>query len=245
MNIIETFCIAGLFALIFIFGEKLFTGYWSHKRRALSIAGGAAVAYVFIHLLPELARATEAFVAMTPSGSLPLPEFRVYTAALVGFVLFYGLEHMVKWSRHSGHREKAGSGVRDPILIFHIGGFVLYVGLISYLMVRSIDEREIPVLLYGTAMGLHFLSTGHSLHREHGRMYDVCGRWALALAALGGWVCGVLVELPKQITITMLGLVSGGVVMNSTIAELPGENDGRFIPFGIGAVAYAGLLLLL
>jgi hypothetical protein len=166
----------------------------------------------------------------------------VYAAALVGFVLFYGLEHMVDWSRHASTREKAGSGIRDPILVLHIGGFVLYVGLISYLMVRGINEREVPVLLYGTAMGLHFLSTGHSLHREHGRMYDVCGRWALALAALGGWVCGVLVELPKPIAITLLGLVSGGVVMNSTIAELPGEKDGRFVPFCIGAVANAALL---
>jgi hypothetical protein len=245
MNIIETFCLAGLFGAIFVFGEKLFPGYRSHKRRALSVAGGAAVAYVFVHLLPKLARAGKTFVEIMADRPLPLPEYRVYVAALVGFILFYGLEHMAYWSRHSGPREKPREGVRDPILILHIGGFALYAGLISYLMVRSIDERAVPVLLYGLAMGLHFLSTGHSLHREHGRMYGICGRWALALAVLVGWACGVLVELPKPIAITLLGLVSGGVVMNSTIAELPGENDGRFIPFGIGAVAYAGLLLLL
>jgi hypothetical protein len=242
MNLIETFCLASLFAAIFVFGEKFSAGYRTHRRRALSAAGGAAVAYVFVHLLPELARASETFVAITTAQPLPWPEYRVYAAALVGFILFYGLEHLVHWSRHSGHREKAGSGVRDPILILHIGGFALYAGLISYLMVRSIDEREIPVLLYGTAMGLHFLSTGHSLHREHGRMYDACGRWALALAALGGWVWGALVELPKPIAITLLGLVSGGVVMNSMVAELPGEKDGRFVPFCLGAAAYAVLL---
>jgi hypothetical protein len=245
MGLVETFCLTGLFAAVFIFGEKLFTGSRTHPRRVLSLAGGAAVAYVFVHLLPELARASETFVGLTTAQTLPWPEYRVYAAALTGFVLFYGLEHMVHWSRHAGPRERSGEDARDPILVLHIGGFALYAGLISYLMVRGIDERAVPVLLYGIAMGLHFLSTGHSLHREHGRMYDVCGRWALALAVLAGWVCGVLVELPKQITITLLGLVSGGVVMNSTIAELPGEKDGRFIPFGIGAVAYAGLLLLL
>jgi hypothetical protein len=149
---------------------------------------------------------------------------------------------MAAWSRHAGPWERRGSGFRDPILVLHIGGFALYVGLISYLMVRGIDEREVPVLLYGAAMSLHFLSTGHSLHREHGRMYDACGRWALALAALGGWLCGVLVELPKPTAITLLGLVSGGVVMNSMIAELPGEKDGRFVPYVLGAAAYAMLL---
>ena len=55
-------------------------------------------------------------------------------------------------------------------------------------------------------------------------------------------MCGVLVELPKPIAITLLGLVSGGVVMNSVIAELPGEKDGRFVPFCLGAAAYAVLL---
>jgi len=244
MNIIETSCLAGLLAASFVFGENLFTGYRTHQRRALSVAGGAAVAYVFVHLLPELARAGETFVEITADRPLPWPEYRVYGAALIGFVLFYGLEHLVHWSRHSGSRERPGAGVRDPILILHLGGFALYAGLISYLMVRGIDEREVPVLLYGIAMGLHFLSTGHSLHREHGRMYDACGRWALALAVLAGWLCGVLVELPKPITITLLGLVSGSVVMNSMIAELPGEKDGRFVPFCLGAAAYAVLLLL-
>jgi len=106
MNIPETLCIAVVFAAIFIFGEKLDIVYQTHKRRALSAAGGAAVAYVFIHLLPELARAGKTFVEITADKSLPLAEYRVYVAALAGFVLFYGLEHMVRWSRLSGRRNR-------------------------------------------------------------------------------------------------------------------------------------------
>ena len=45
--------------------------------------------------------------------------------------------------------------------------------------------------------------------------------------------------------ITSLALVSGGVVMNSMVMELPTEKDGRFWPFVTGAVAYTGLLLLI
>ena len=238
MNIIETLCIASLFAAIFVFGEKLHLVYQTHKRRALSVAGGAAVAYVFIHLLPEMARAGTEFVKITADRSLPMPEYRVYVAALAGFVLFYGLEHLVHWSRRSGRREQADYGISDPAFILHIGGFALYAGLISYLMVRGIDERSVPILIYGIAMSLHFLSAGYSLHNEYGRMYDICGRWILAGAALAGWACGVLTEFPKPVVITMLGLVSGGVVMNSMIVELPGEKDGRFLYFCAGAAAY-------
>ena len=242
MNIPETLCIAVVFAAIFVFGEKLHIIYRTHKRRALSAAGGAAVAYVFIHLLPELARAGKTFVEITADRSLPLPEYRVYVAALVGFVLFYGLEHMAHWSRLSGWRDKPGYGISDPIFLLHIGGFASYVGLISYLMVRGIDEESVPLLIYGVAMGLHFLSIDHSLYEEHSSMYDKFGKWILAGAILIGWGCGVLTEFQKPVVITMLGLISGGVVMNSMIVELPGEKDGRFLPFCAGAAAYAALL---
>jgi hypothetical protein len=201
-----------------------------------------AVAYVFIHLLPQLERAGKTFVEITVNQGLPLPEYRVYVAALVGFVLFYGLEHMVHWSRHSGRREKQGYGVCDPIFILHISSFALYAGLISYLMVRGIDERAVPVLIYGIAMGLHFLSIDYSLRHEHGRLHDKFGKWILAGAAMAGWACGILTEFPKPMVITMLGLVSGGVVMNSMIVELPGEKDGKFLPFCAGAATYTVLL---
>lgn len=242
MNIIETFCIAGFLAAIFVWGEKLHFGGETRERRALSAAGGAAVAYVFIHLLPELAQAEDTFVEITANWSLPLPRYRVYVAALTGFVLFYGLEHMVHWSRHSGLGGRPGYRVSDPIFVLHIGGFALYAGLISYLMVRGIDDKAVHILIYGIAMGLHFLATGHSLHQEHGRRYDRYGRWALAAAVLAGWGCGVLAAFPKPIVITLLGLVSGGVVMNSMIVELPGEEEGTFVPFCLGAAAYAVLL---
>jgi len=245
MNIIETLCLASLFAAIFVFGEKLHIVNQIHKRRALSAAGGAAVAYVFIHLLPELVRAGETFVKTTKGRPLPVPEYRVYLAALAGFVLFYGLEHMVHWSRRSGRPEQTGYGITDPIFMLHIGGFALYAGLISYLMLRGIDEKSVPILIYGIAMGLHFLSTGNSLHHEHGHIYDICGRWFLAAASLTGWACGALIEFPKPVVITMLGLVSGGVVMNSMIVELPGEKDGKFLPFCAGAAAYTILLFFI
>ncbi len=242
MNFFETLCISGLFATIFIFGGKLDIGYRTHKRRALSAAGGAAVAYVFIHLLPELDRAGKTFVEITAANALASPEYRVYVSALAGFVLFYGLEHTVRWSRLSGRWEQAGYGIGDPIFLLHIGGFAFYVALISYLMVRSIDVKSVPILIYGIAMSFHFLSVDHSLHHEHGGLYDKFGKWILAGAALTGWICGILTEFPKPVIITLLGLISGGVVMNSMIVELPGEKDGRFLPFCAGAAAYTALL---
>jgi hypothetical protein len=41
-----------------------------------------------------------------------------------------------------------------------------------------------------------------------------------------------------------MGLVSGGVIMNSTIMELPHEKEGKFWAFVLGAVLYAAIMLL-
>ena len=53
-----------------------------------------------------------------------------------------------------------------------------------------------------------------------------------------------LTQVAKPVVITGLGLVSGGVVMNSMVIELPDGREGRFWPFALGAIGYAGLLFM-
>ena len=243
MEILETFIGSFLFALIFLFGNKLEGPLGSSHGRVLSAAAGVSIAYVFVRMLPELEEAGRTFVEATAHRRLPIPELRVYVSALFGFVLYYGLEHLVKWSRVKGRRNSPDYGSRDPVFLLHIGGFALYGWLVSYLMIRSISEKPVHILLYTLAMGLHFLALGNSLEREHGNLYVRPGRQILAAAVLAGWLCGFLAEFPKPVVITLLGLISGGVVMNSMIMELPSEKEGRFGAFCAGAGAYAMLLL--
>jgi hypothetical protein len=62
---------------------------------------------------------------------------------------------------------------------------------------------------------------------------------------LAGWSVAMISEIPRMAIITSLAVVSGGVVMNSMVMELPSEKDGRFWPFDSGAAAYTALLLLI
>jgi hypothetical protein len=209
---IDTLLAALLFATIFIFGWRL------HRTRTpravLSLGAGATASYVFVRMLPELGEAQTAFVAASAGRALPAPELRVYTAALLGFIVFYGLENLVAW-------------------------------LVTYLMVRGISETRLPIALYAVAMGLHFIGVDHALLREHGATYMRVGRFVLAAAALAGWSVAMMTEISRAAIITSLGLISGGVVMNSMVMELPTEKDGRFWPFVVGAAAYTALLLLI
>ena len=228
-------------AAIFLIGGVV---HAASPRVALSIGAGVSTAYVFVYMLPELSEAGAAFVAATADRALPVPRLRVYGAALVGFLVFYGLENMVA---SSGERKTRDEGARETlhlVEVAHIGGFAAYAWLVSYLMIRGVTNEPVPIVLYTVAMGLHFLGIDHSLRRDHGAAYDHVGRFVLGGAVLLGWLVAELMAVATPIVITGLGLVSGGVVMNSMVMELPDRQDGRFWPFALGAIGYAGLLVI-
>jgi hypothetical protein len=78
---------AGLAAIhVFVGAMRFLDGV--PRSRWLSAAGGAAVAYIFPHLLPELA------ATLRKAG---LDAERVYfVLALIGLVIFYGIERRVR-----------------------------------------------------------------------------------------------------------------------------------------------------
>jgi zinc transporter ZupT len=234
-----------LLAGTFILGGRLKIGVKTHRRRWLSVAAGISTAYVFVQLFPEMFKAQEVFTKATAGGRLPFAEQRVYTSALAGFILLYGLEHLVAAPRQRRREERVTEGKGDLVYYLHIGGFAIYGGLVSYLMVDEGKRGLLFLILYFVAMFLHFLGADHSLRREHGRLYDRSGKWVLAGAVLTGWVAGSLSSIPETVLATLQGFVGGGVVINSMIMELPKENDGRFWPFCGGALGYALIILLI
>ena len=244
MREIETLAAALAFAAVFLFGQRFEVRRKGWRRAAVSAGAGAAVAYVFVDLLPELGEAGESFVRATALQALWYVESHVYVAALIGFVVFYGLEHLVTWSRQPT-TDASGDAQDSPVFVIHIGGFSAYVAMVSYMMVRGTGSAAVSVALYAVAMGLHFLSIDHSMLREHGAKYLWPGRFILAGAVLAGWACGTLIEIPALIGCTLMGLVAGGVIMNSTIMELPREKEGRFWAFLLGAAGYTIILLSL
>jgi hypothetical protein len=227
-------------ACTFIFGRYLRGPFADAPRRVLSAAAGVSVAYVFIRALPEMSEAQDVFTRATLNRGLPFPERRVYMAALLGFLLFYGLENMV--SRSAARGRIQGEPAAGLSYKLQLGGFAAYCGLVGYLMVH---QRSLPTLLYLIAMTLHFLAVNHSFEREYGFTYDHGGRWILAAAVVVGGVAGVFTSMSEEMLATLLGFNSGGVVINSMVMELPTEKEGRFWWFTLGAVGYSILLLLI
>ena len=237
-EIVGTGVAALLFAGTFLVGGHLHPLRWILRddRSLASFGGGVATAYVFIHVMPEMHVSRSAFAA---SASVPLrfEGMAVYLLALVGFLTFYGVDHHRRRARRT--QEASGATAFD----LHIGGFAAYVFLMSYLLVHGLENNATSTTLYAVAIIFHLLALDHALRSEHSTRYPRIGRYVLAAAALLGWATAVLIALPQVVLPLLVAFISGAIVMNSMIMELPTEKDGRFLAFAAGGIAY-GLLLV-
>lgn len=235
LPLVASLSAVGLAAVHLLVGEGV-DSETGAGRSALSAAGGAAVAYVFVLLLPEIAH----FVIEDPRVSEgSLTEEAIYGVALTGFVVFYGLEALV--AQNTGEQSEL-----PPVVFWgYISVFALYSGLIGYLLFHQEVPGVVNLLLYTVAMGLHFSITDYGMRRHLGTQYDRVGRWVLAGATLAGATVGLATVGQPLVVTGLFAFVSGGIVLNVIKEELPEAERGRFRSFFAGAVAYTFVVTLI
>ena len=209
------------------------------ERATASFAGGTAAAYVFLHLLPELAEGNEAIGRVLEQRVEPTPllDLAVFAVALGGFLTFYGLERLA--------RRPVPGGTEAPGRVFalHLGAFALYNALIVYTMPLRLRTGVGFAVLFAVAMGLHFVLTDRGLAENYPRRFRAWGRYVLAGALLLGWAA-VAVAAPASTTLVSLlvAFLGGSVLLNVFKEELPSTGRSSFGWFLAGLALYAGLL---
>lgn len=228
-----------LFAATFLFGGRVhpMQSIVRDRRSIVSFGAGISTAYLFVRMMPELADARDALDLDRLGANIN--SMIVYLFALVGFLLVYGLDNF----RHI-RRASAASGRGTSDIRSRDWGMVLYVLVLTYVMVQETDKSPIETMQYAIAISFHFLAVDHSLRDEIGDDYDRKDRFVLAAMCLSGWLAAQLIELPAAAKALLLAFVSGGVIVNSAIMELPTERDGRFIPFAIGSLLFGVVLMI-
>jgi len=229
-----TLAAALVLASIYVFGHRLRTK--SHHRRWVSVAAGVSVAWVFVDLLPEISENQAKFSTGPHRGMAIFPEQAIYLAAMLGFVLFYAL-YIAGGVEEDGEPSQVFSSLR-------VAAFAGYSALIAYLLIHNVWKDATTLVLYTLAMSFHFLLVDHSLFSDHYGRYEGRLRWILAMAVLAGWFVGILTSIPDQWMARIIAFVSGGVLMNSVVVELPEGRGGRFWPFALAAAAYSAVLLV-
>ena len=214
------------------------------RSKWLSMAGGASVAYVFIHLLPELHEWQEIF-AETDTG-FAFISHHIYLVAVLGLAVFYGLERAAKLSEESTREANAVEEQKHSAQVFwlHISSFAVYNAFIGYLLIHRDVESIQGLILFSVAMGLHFLVNDYGLLDHYEKRYLKKGRWIVTGAIILGWVIGALTEISEMGLSLIFAFIAGGVILNVLKEELPEERKSNFWAFLSGVAGYTALLLL-
>ncbi|MDP8925030.1 MAG: hypothetical protein M3O34_19455 [Chloroflexota bacterium] len=243
MTLVAGLLAVGLAAVHLVAGKLRFLDVIP-RSRWLSGAGGVSVAYVFIHILPDLSRHQD--VMQETFGSvLGLVENHAYLVALVGLATFYGLEHAARASRAERRQGSAGDEMSSGVFWIRMLSYGVYNALIGYLLLHREEPGLRSLLFFFTAMALHFVVNDYGLRQDHKGAYDRVGRWVLAAAPLLGWAIGATTTIHAAAVGVLFAFLAGGVILNVLKEELPEERASRFGAFALGAAGYAALLLAL
>lgn len=217
----------------------------------LSAFAGVSVAYVFVHLLPELAEGQRAIEGEEGAGAgaeagplLDFLEHHVYLMALLGLALFYGVEQHSLASRRGRHARSGDDRTEGGAFWLSILSFAVYNTVIGYLLLRGELEELSSLALYTTALAVHFVINDFGLREHHKDAYESTGRWIIAAGVLAGWLLGVLTDVPERAIAFVVAFIAGGIVLNVLKEELPADREARILPFLTGAALYTVVLQL-
>ncbi len=192
----------------------------------LAAGAGIGIAYVVVHLLPEIAVGAEV-VRRSTEGRLPYAELHAYLLVLIGIIGTL----LLRAAQNGLHGMSPHPRVRivQPALSALIVGYLLAVR----------DNTDVgPILLFTLAIGLHVALNAHGLAVK---LKSPQGGTVLAAAIAVGYVAGLGWEAPPVVVAGLLSLLAGGV-MTRTIHEILDE-ESHLVALSVGASLEAALLL--
>ncbi|WP_233588830.1 ZIP family metal transporter [Legionella septentrionalis] len=205
----------------------------------ISFAGGTAIAYVFLHMLPNLVEYNE------PMGKFliqshwltPFSELMIYLVALAGFLIYYGMELAAERSKYLQ--------TRGLVYALHLFMFCLYNFLITYTMSLRAQVSLSATALFTFSMALNFVLTDKKFSRLHATEFNHVGRFILILFLLLGWLCSVIFEPVNAVVVAfMVAFLAGSVLLNVFREELPGGELVSYCWLVCGVFLVSFILLL-
>ena len=208
------------------------------QARWASFGGGAGLAYVFIHLLPELASGGRTITeAVGTEAYMPtaMTESLLFLTTLIGVVVPYALNVIAKQSPASGNWTGAAR--------------LLTFGLINYLYAYSLPSLLTTGISYGVlftvAIATHILLADRTLACEHPKVFRRRFRWIGSGCLLIGTLHAAILHPVSDLTLAVAtAFVGGGLLMSVFREELPSPNSTRLNWLLAGLISMGALLLL-
>ncbi|PYZ91690.1 hypothetical protein CR194_18870 [Salipaludibacillus keqinensis] len=224
------------FLIIQVFANHIIRSSSLGKIKWMSLAGGIAVSYIFVYILPSLHHEQDDFGDTALELAM---ESELYFFGLIGIVVFYTLSKLAE-----RHRYRSGATIEDSFFFIQTSLFFIYNMLISYIMFAA-DQTTEQVIFYGVAVGLHFMAVAHDMYRENNKKYRKYGRFMLAGGILCGWLIAEFTPHSSIALSIVFAFISGAIMFNVIKHELPSEGSAHLPTFIISAFTYSTVTLLL
>lgn len=210
-------------------------------RRFVSFTAGVGIAYVFIHLWPQVAH-TQALAEQEIHWlEGHILHYALYIVALFGLTVFYTMDRLI--ARAYETEDITNPNLIDSYIFWaHMAFFSLYNAMIGYLLTHM-EDTSISILLFFIAFALHFITNDWGLRHHHESVYDQYGRYILSFSIIFGFVLGVFTDFPDYFIGSVEAFVAGAMTLNVVKHELPSEREGNLEGFLLG-ILLAGLLFV-
>lgn len=153
------FLAIGLAAIHAFFSKLTIPAFIPHYKW-LSFAGGVSIGFVFLEIFPELSHAQEEI----EQAQLPIVAYlenHVYLLALLGLVVFYGLDSLVLQSRKANREINNADTTSTVIFWIHISAFAALNVILGYLLQDLGAHSLYTCILFFAALALHFFIIDH------------------------------------------------------------------------------------
>lgn len=213
------------------------------QARLLAAAAGISIAYVFVDLLPNVARWQQ---IIGTGGLIPGLAHQTGVFALAGFTVALWVETAARRARTRQYEERASEADVGPFRL-NIASAALMNAVIGYTVANPGNEAIQPLWLFALAIALYIAVNDHALAEHHEERYRRHGRWLLVAALLAGWTVGTVpaFEIPSSVLALLVAYLAGGVTLNAMRHQLPyTDRTTDTLAFTAGAIVFGCLVLL-
>lgn len=208
------------------------------QQRWASVGGGAGLAYVFIHLLPELASGgselsdVRGLIDYVP---VPLVEALLFLVALVGVLVVFCLNVLLKQRQ----------GAPPYAVWLQLFNFAAINYLYAYSLPSLITTGVGYGILFTVAISAHVLLMDRYAAEHHPQRFRRRNRWIGSAALVLGLVHAFVFHPVDALTLaTATAFLGGGLLMAVFRDELPDLQQTRLPWLLAGCGGMGGLLLL-
>ena len=222
-------------AAVYLFGPHIRSSLRQKPAVAASFGGGAAVAYVFLQLIPEIEIGHD------------LLGDRIYFIILASFITFFAVElHLHTRARHHAAAVDAGDDTPDAkVFWLHVAFSWIYTWLIVFTLPAEVSESFGFAILGSVALGMHTIYKDFVLRSNHHSSFEARGQYVLVLAPLLGWLARVFATPSEMFFDLVMAILAGFLIQSVFREEIPGYHRIRLPWFVGGAGIYSALVFVI